>query len=160
LKATQGRVEATQGRIERLTATMDEMRALQGRLAQILDVRAAIDALQADDPGYRAAIANISLEQRLSEYVARASAGTKALLLHDTYADFIFTNGAEIMEGRAPIRRTDIKGHAAVDCASIQRDGLKVIISAGQSNAANTTPVDQVYEPRNIFYNLNVDDGR
>jgi hypothetical protein len=91
MEATQGRVETTQARIERLTATMDQMRALQGRLAQILDVRAAIDALQADDPGYRAAIASISLEQRSSEYFARASAGTKALLLHDTYADFIFT---------------------------------------------------------------------
>ena len=153
-------VQSARHRIDRLAATINEMRVAQGRLTQIVDLRNTVDALQTNMSLGSASANDAPLEQRLSAYIARASAGTKALLVNDAYADLIFTEGARIMGGAGSDPSADLARRTAVDCADVPLDGLKVIVSAGQSNAANTTPVDQIYEPRNLFYNLNIDDGK
>jgi hypothetical protein len=49
-------------------------------------------------------------------------------------------------------------------CASIPREGLAVLVTAGQSNISNFGAPDrntkQLYEPHNVFYNFNRFDGK
>jgi hypothetical protein len=146
----------TLDQIDRISAPIEAMRERQSRLAQIVDLSDAVDALLANMKQGSASASHAPLEQNLSDYIARASAKTKALLVNDDYADIIFTKSASIMSGAGADPSADLARYTAVDCADVPRDGLKVIVSARQSNAANTTPVDQIYEPRNLFYNLNI----
>jgi len=52
----------------------------------------------------------------------------------------------------------------AIPCDQIPRDGLAVLLTAGQSNISNTGAPDQatrqLYQPHNVFYNFNRFDGK
>ena len=145
---------------DRMRVVQDRMRLAQDRVTQLVDLRNAVDALQTNMRLRPADANNAPLEERLSDYIAHASEETRALLQNDAYADIVFTNRTGIMSGVGSNPTADASRHTAIDCASVPRDGLKAIVSAGQSNAANTTPVNQIYKPRNVFYNLNIDDGK
>jgi hypothetical protein len=54
-------------------------------------------------------------------------------------------------------------GRTVVDCAAIPRDGLAVILYAGQSNSANAAGLDgdgRPWQRQNAVYNYNIGDGK
>jgi hypothetical protein len=146
--------------LDQIRESRNQYHNTQRRLTRIVDLPSAVVALQAHMSNGSASINSVPVERRLWEYIAQASPKTKALLMNDGYADVIFTKAASIMGGTQPSLSVDLGRYTAIDCASIPRDGLKVVVSAGQSNAANSTPVGQIYEPRNLVYNLNIEDGK
>ncbi len=122
-------------------------------------------ALVAGSQGY-----DTPTKVKLNAILHQASPEAAELLWRDHYAKFLFTNPAEIFDAqpRGVSFEDKTRIHVAflppdpadrVDCDAISKDGLAVVLIAGQSNAENTTRADDLYSPKSRFYNLNIEDG-
>lgn len=110
------------------------------------------------------------LDDKLAELKRDASIPARILLRKDRYARRLFTDPAEILsaEPRGVSFEDRTRIHIGfpqpdpadrVGCDQISREGLAVILIAGQSNAENATRSDDLYRPKSRFYNLNIEDG-
>jgi hypothetical protein len=116
----------------------------------------------------------LSVSNKMAPFMERASPEVRKLLDDDAYADLLFTDRAAIfgsdvrdplVEDRSRSATHDRIGSAVptgdqFPCDHIPRDGLAVLLIAGQSNAHNTTQPNDLYFPHRPFFNLNINDGQ
>ncbi|MDB5568301.1 MAG: putative protein of unknown function acetylesterase [Tardiphaga sp.] len=87
---------------------------------------------------------------------------TLARALYGSDADFIA--GGNASRCLQPDNQAALSRAVAFPCDKIPREGLAVLLTAGQSNISNTGAPDQntkqLYQPHNVFYNFNRFDGK
>lgn len=87
---------------------------------------------------------------------------TLARALYGSDADFIA--GGHASRCLPSNDAATIKAAVGFPCENIPREGLGVIVTAGQSNISNTGAPDKatgrLYQPGNVFYNYNYLDGK
>ncbi|MEH2474735.1 hypothetical protein V1281_004086 [Nitrobacteraceae bacterium AZCC 2161] len=85
-----------------------------------------------------------------------------ARALYGSDADFIA--GGNASRCLQPDNQAALSRAVAFPCDKIPREGLAVLLTAGQSNISNTGTPDQntrqLYQPHNVFYNFNRFDGK
>jgi len=101
---------------------------------------------------------------------ASPSKEVNQLLKGRVLARALYGSDADFIAGGAASRCVPLNDEAAVNtatafpCDNIPRDGLGVIVTAGQSNNSNTGSPDRatgrLYQPRHVFYNYNYLDGK
>jgi Carbohydrate esterase, sialic acid-specific acetylesterase len=94
--------------------------------------------------------------------VALLKGRTLARALYGSDGDFIAGGNASrclMSDNEAALRRA-----TALPCDQIPRDGLAVLLTAGQSNISNTGSPEragsELYQPHNVFYNFDRFDGK
>lgn len=96
------------------------------------------------------------------EVAALLKGRTLARALYGSDGDFIA--GGNASRCLLPDNEAALRQAVAVPCDQIPRDGLAVLLTAGQSNISNTGAPDPVtrrlYRPHNVFYNFNRFDGK
>ncbi|MET0722855.1 MAG: sialate O-acetylesterase [Tardiphaga sp.] len=101
---------------------------------------------------------------------ASPSKEVNQLLKGRALAKALYGSDADFIAGGAASRCVPFDDEAAVNsatpfpCENIPREGLGVIITAGQSNISNTGSPDKatgrLYQPAHVFYNYNYLDGK